>query len=270
MDDNLMVDSLGDPVDGSITSCASGEAVRLYSDSAISGHMRLTDPGGSILRGADLAVGGEVQVGVDEPEFPTFDVSTLTPLATNIVDASTDVEVSKTWRNIRIKAGTNPVFDEADLEGVIYVESPNVVTFRSDVNLTGAIITEDPGEGADPSKNRIIFENIALHEPSTLPDVSVYAPLRQLTGSYFIAPGFNLYTKGNITGPVGVMAAGSIVCDNRMSGTLYGMITAFGAGGIVFHDDCDVTVDRAGWESGGIAKTRIEARPATYAEVIGP
>ena len=65
---------------------------------------------------------------VNNPEFPTVDTSVYEQYATNTYQSGVKVQ-----KNIRVPAGTNPTFNANDtVQGIIYVESPNQVTFNGD------------------------------------------------------------------------------------------------------------------------------------------
>ena len=72
------------------------------------------------------------------PEFPTFDPTVYKAYATN-----NWVNNAKVQQNIIIKKNTNPKFNANDtVQGLMYIESPNQVTFNGDFKLQGFIVME--------------------------------------------------------------------------------------------------------------------------------
>ncbi|MFP4354449.1 MAG: hypothetical protein ACLFUJ_04935 [Phycisphaerae bacterium] len=262
--------SVGNDYDASMTSMASGDAISFSGDSTISGDLSLTDPLAKVVTTATLTVGGTIAKGVEDVGFPEFDTSEL--LAVPLTTISSSTLEGTSYSNIRIKAGTNPVFDTAvAIKGVMYVESPNVVTFDGATTLAGAIITETPPETANPAEHKIVFDcDIAFQEPSTLPDEPKYAAVRRLSGSYILAEGFSVRTVNNAEGPIGVLAADQIYTQNRIRSKLYGAIMAYDTGGIFISDDSAVTVDRANWNAGKLIDNQLVPLPDTYEEVTAP
>src|ERR1041385_1684662 len=92
----------------------------------------------------DILANHVIKVG--QPEFPTPDTDRFKDYATNNYVAG-----AKTQQNIRIPANTNPQFAGGDtVQGIMYVESPNKITFRGNFNLQGFIVFQDTH---DPRKN---------------------------------------------------------------------------------------------------------------------
>lgn len=124
---------------------------------------------------------------VDEPEFPTIDTSIYRQYATNVYSNK------KTQQNIRIPANTNPQFNGGDsVQGIMYIESPNTVTFRGNFNLQGFIIFENSG---DESANILDFRGNVSQQP--LPSGSQFDALRSTTGISILAPTANVTMSGS-------------------------------------------------------------------------
>jgi len=67
------------------------------------------------------------------------------PFATYVVNSGNVNSLPSTLQNIRIKAGTNPTFNDVLIEGVVFVETPNNVKFTGNATLQGVIVTQDAG-----------------------------------------------------------------------------------------------------------------------------
>ena len=54
-----------------------------------------------------------------------------------------------TFTNIRIKASNDPTFGNSNgttIQGIMYIEAPNTVTFKNDVAIQGVIRRRRPAE----------------------------------------------------------------------------------------------------------------------------
>jgi len=244
IDMNLSLVGANDPEEGSIYSAAEGDAIDIDSG-YVDGDVCTLHEDAVIDCGA--TVNGDIETGVPEVPIPTLDGSVFEPFATNIVDASTVVNKGGTFENIRILAGTNPSFDKAvTIRGVMYVEAPNYVYFKNNVDFTGVIVTEDPGEGADPATHKIEFKNnLTLNGIEDLPDSSEFEDLKQHEGTAILAPGFALEFKNNFSSVSGTIAADSITLKNNLNGTVYGSIIIVGDGGVDFKNNSNLTIDQS-------------------------
>jgi hypothetical protein len=128
-----------------------------------------------------------VKVG-DAPDFPEIDTRIYAQYATNTYSNGT-----KTQQNIRIPAGTNPRFAGGDtVQGIMYVESPNTVTFRGNFNLDGFIVFENAGDG---TSNVLDFRGAVNQSP--LPDGAQFDPLRSTSGVAVMAPSAAVKMSGS-------------------------------------------------------------------------
>ena len=152
------------------------------------------------------------------------------------------------FRNIRIKAGTNPVFGDVRIEGVMYVEAPNYVQFGNNVKVVGVIVTENPGEGASLDTHKIEFVNgLTLFGVDCLPDDPEFSVLRHMTGAAILAQGFALEFKNNFTSVGGVIAARtSRGHEGGQLGTIVARLVRFPE-----HPQVDVAID-----DGDVLETR--------------
>lgn len=141
--------------------------------------------GGSSIPGVILA---DHVHEVEPPEFPTVDTSVYRSYATN-----TFVDGARTQQNIRIPAGTNPRFNGGDsVQGIMYIESPNTVTFRGNFNLQGFIVFENT---ADETANVLDFRGNVSQNP--LPSGAAFDSLRATTGVSILAPTTKVFMSGS-------------------------------------------------------------------------
>jgi len=271
IDMNLNLIAAGDPADASVYSAAQGNAI-IIDSGYIDGNVSVCQEDAVINCGA--TVNGDIETGVPEVPVPTLDGSIFEPFATNIVDSSTDTSKGGTFENIRILAGTNPQFTKAvTIRGVMYVEAPNYVYFKNNVDFTGVIVTEDPGEDADPDTHKIEFKNnLTIRGIEELPDSAEFEGLKQYQGTAVIAPGFALEFKNNFSSVSGVIAAESITLTNNLDGLVYGSLVILGDGGVDFKNNAHLTIDHSKYNRAapglvaGTAPVNLVVRPSSYTE----
>jgi hypothetical protein len=203
---------------------------------------------------------------VEPPEFPTLDPTVFKKYATNSV-----VNGAKTQSNIIIKAGTNPKFNANDtVQGIMYIESPNQVTFNGNFNLKGFIVME---EGASTTDALIMKGNLAM---SPVPSDPVFDSLRSTSGVAILAPGAHLDMTGSSGGSVakgnimikkfGIAGAASLTIDQ---GTL--MTFDEGSQSAVFNGSKWVKFAATGANNqptpGVTYSSYFAPKPSTYQEV---
>lgn len=157
---------------------------------------------------------------VSAPEFPVIDTTIFAPYAIDTYAGSGEV-----LKNLRIPANTNPKFTGgATIQGILYIESPNIVEFRGNVRLQGFIVWENAGTSAG---NVIDMRGNFSHEP--LPATSEFDALRAITGIAILAPQATLEMSGSTDSMVkGNVIIGKFVnagsADIQIdAGTLMGM-----------------------------------------------
>lgn len=212
-----------DPARGSVLSASSDAIPVNIGGKEVSGDVSITNPNGTV-RTSHNAIGGTVHKGVDEPEFPTIDADVFLPYVKNTYTGGKN----GTTESIRIPAGTNPTFAAGTtLSGVIYVETPNTLTFRGHSTVNGIIVVENNPKG-NPNTNVLDFAgNVSVGsvkdlKASDVPSLSAaeLSELRKMTGSFILAHGFSAKFTGSF-GTVG----GSILADQiSMTGNAGGQI----------------------------------------------
>ncbi len=242
---NLTYSGVNVSSEGSMYSDAriSQEAIVVDSGS-ISGDVSTGDPN-AVIDVAGVTVTGKIERGVDNVAVPTVDISMFTPFATNEFDANGGL-ANITLTNVYIPAGTNPVFgSNVTILGVLYVESPNIVEFTNQIDITGVIVTEQPDAGSGTDENKIIFKNGPfMNGVEDLPsDDPNFTDLRELEGSAFLAPGFEIEFKNNFGSISGTIAAESITAKNNPEGIIHGSMIIMGEGGIELDNNARIAID---------------------------
>ena len=214
-----------------------------------------------------------IHTAVDVPDFPAVDTTALAALATNVIDSDTDLTGSGlVFNNVRIAAGTNPTFSSGvTVNGIVYIEAPNNVSFSGQANLNGLIATQDSGE---PLENcQISFSGgVTANGVEALPDTEEFADIKQHTGTFIVAPGFAVSFSGNCSIAGGIIAADQLTFTGSAEGTIQGSIialedtlTTFGGNVSLFVDRENAVQDPAGF----ITSLGMTPLPDTYTEYIG-
>ena len=254
----------------------------------VSGDLYVTDADidSVLLKGNGLSIGGSsdnrdimanhVFLGTQDPGFPDVNTDPLAPLATHTVDKATDFNGTKTFTNIRIKAGTNPSFGAGTvINGIVYVEAPNVVTFTGNATVNGFIATQS-APASQFSSCQIEFKGQAsVPGVSALPNTPEFAAVKAADGTAIVAPGFGLTFRGTTNSINGVIAAdqlsflGNANISGDMTGTILGLknldLTLSGNTTIQINRQ-DSTVVPAGFNH----SQGLSVLSASYDEPVGP
>jgi hypothetical protein len=240
---NLSFTGVNSPGEASMCSAASGSAI-IIDSGYVDGDLCATHADATMDIGA--TVNGKIRKNVPEVTVERPDGAEFLPYATNLLNSSSNFGLDH-YENIRIAAGTNPEFgNSVTISGVMYVETPNTVTFANSVEMTGAIVTEDAGEGADLTANNIYFKNnLLVHGIEELPDEPQFEGLQEHAGTAILAPGFDVGFKNNFTTVNGSVIAESLELKNNLDGIVYGSIIILGGSGLNFNQNARLAIDRS-------------------------
>ena len=219
MSGGAAIRGIPDPTKGSIllTSPTSGTIMTTSGNTVITGDISATNPDANFSIGSGTSVGGStgtfvashVHKGTDDPEFPEVDNSIFKPFATNKY-----VPGKLSYTNIYIPPNTNPSFASGvKIQGVVYVASPNKVSFSGQSSITGVIAVDTDNPVGNLSTNQIVFSGGTTARGVEYLDES-FGDLRKLTGSFILAPGYSITLSGGFDA-----AGGAVVADKlTMSG----------------------------------------------------
>jgi len=201
---------------------------------------------GDILIGGDngqAAIDNHVFIGADPIEFPVPDTERFLQYATgDTIRRSTDTSSSMTLTNATIKAGTNPVFeDNVRIEGVLFIESPNIVTFNGNVDVQGLIVGD--GDVDNPGTNKISF--LGNFETNPYPPGAEFDAIRSETGSSILAPGFAASFQGNFSALGGVMAVSGAYFSGNVNATIEGTIINYSENPTTIEGNATLNFDRS-------------------------
>jgi len=224
---NAQVVGVNDPAEASVLSATTNhdDAIIIDGGITVSGDLYAAGTNSYVSISGNPQIAGSsdpevyashVHTGVDVPDFPGVDTSPLAALATNVVDSTTDTSSSGlVFNNIRIAAGTNPVFSgDVTVNGVIYVEAPNIVVFEGRTELNGLVATQESDEPLENCQIRFAG-GVAASGVDALPDTPEFAPVKEHTGTFIVAPGFGVTFAGHFSAINGCIAADQH--DSRIS-----------------------------------------------------
>jgi hypothetical protein len=279
---NIELDGINVSVESDvfIESQNQNEALSIIGNSQIAGNVKITNPDAFVtLQGGQASIGGEtgegalehVTIGAEPPEFPTPNPGLFENYAANILDSSTDTSADATFENIRIAAGTNPIFTgNVTLKGVVFVETPNIVTFAGGVDITG-IIVGDGDLNDDSAANQInVLGTVASSSVSQLPDEEQFAGLHDKTGTFILAPGFHIGFGGNFSTLNGAIATNGVEFFGDAGGTINGSVINYSDQTMTLSGNNDLYFNRSGdteIPAGFVQDIILNYDPNSYAEI---
>jgi Tfp pilus assembly protein PilX len=273
MTGNTKILGANDPKEGSVlsTTFTHSRAIDMAGNINISGDVSIVNPDGEIRMTGHAAVDGDIQIGVDNPEFPEIDTSPFEPYATNTVGPGTKTSGNCYFENIRVLAGTNPTFTgNTTIRGVIYIESPNKVRFTGNLNMVGVIVCEDPGDTLDLNNHYMHFTgNSSFGNVSELPGGAQFDGLRDMAGAFLLAPGYETKFTGNFRTVGGTIAASQFKFTGNASGTIKGSVLNLDDTDFVMTGNSRLTIDHDGLEENPIGLTFPRTMiyvPGSYSE----
>ncbi|MHC4911990.1 MAG: pilus assembly PilX N-terminal domain-containing protein [Planctomycetota bacterium] len=229
------------------------DALSIIGNSAIAGDVHITHPNAVVnLQGGQASIGGEtgqgaidnhVDFGVDQVPFPVPNPGYFWPYVQNTYDPN---NVLSEYENVEIPAGTNPVFGAVTFRGVVFIQTPNVVTFAGNTDITGIIVGN--GDLNDNSgTNQIIFLGTVTSYPVTdLPLEPQFEQLRDETGTFLMAPGFSASFGGNFNTLNGAIVANGINFFGDAGGTIDGSVINYSDTPMELSGNNDLFFNRSG------------------------
>jgi hypothetical protein len=130
----------------------------------------------------------------------------------------------------------------------VFIETPNNVKFTGQLILKGLIVTQDAGHN-NTGSNSINFAGgtVSSGVESLNPnDDPTFATLKQMPGSFILAPGFEVDFSGNFGMANGCMAAESFKFSGTTGGTVKGTIISYGDTIFTETGTSDLVINRAG------------------------
>ncbi|MBS3735014.1 MAG: hypothetical protein KGY99_08805 [Phycisphaerae bacterium] len=231
---NASVEGMNSPSEAQVLSAtySDDEAMKLTGNADIEGDAFFSNPDAYATLTGNVSIGGvsgrdddvwdHVHTGIGPVDFPEVNPDVFEPFAVNTYTGGGG---NQTLENIRIPAGANPTISgNTTVRGVVYIEAPNQVHFSGNVDIIGVIVTEDAGEGVYDSNTIKFTGNTSVQGVEALPDNETFSELRQMPGSFLLAPGFGVQFTGNFGTVAGTMAADEFKFAGNAGGTVKGMI----------------------------------------------
>ncbi len=257
-----------------IESMDANEALSIIGNSQIAGEVKILNPDGyAELQGGQAAIGGETAPGaydhvenVDTPvEFPIPMPSYFDHYVQGDIDMNSTVH-----ENVRIPPNTNPSFSaDTEVQGILFIEVPNVVTFSGHVTITGIIVGN--GDLNDDSGTNIIqFLGTVDSYPVTDLDPAQFGELVNETGTFLMAPGFAVSFGGNFETLNGAIAANGIGFFGNAGGTINGSVLNYSDTPMILSGNSDLVFNRTGdteVPAGFGPEFIIDYIPSSYQEV---
>jgi len=239
------------------------EALSMTGSAAIAGDVRIGNPDAEASVGNSSSIGGEtgqdaidnhVTIGAPPFDFPEFDTVRFEDYVENDLGPETDTSNDMTLENIRIIANTNPHFSgNVSLRGIVFVESPNIVEFTGNTDITGIIIGDGDLDFPDVDNQLIFRGNVSSQSVSELG--AGFGDLREETGTFLLAPGFSVSFGGNFETLNGVIAASAVEFFGNAGGAVNGTVMNYGDDPMTLDGNVDLVFDHssiqipAGFES---------------------
>lgn len=192
---------LGTPdLAGSILSAHTGATAITTGNGTIDGDLAVTVAKSQVSLGGG-SVGGSTGAGdvlanhvsvVPTPEFPVVKTDAFAALAVNAYDSKKGHQ-----KNVRVPPNTNPRFNGGDvIDGVLYIESPNRVTFRGHAQVNGVIVFQGTG---NPGVNSLDFRGNV--QPGSIPAGAEFDAVRAAAqGLAIVAPTASVTMSGSTDG----------------------------------------------------------------------
>ncbi len=256
-------------------------ALSITGNSQIAGDVSIVNPIANVdLQGGQAGIGGEtgqdaidnhVEFGVPPSEFPEPTPGYFDAFVINTIDSNTDTTADATFENIRILAGTNPTFSGyVTLKGVVFVQTPNVVTFTGTADVIGIIVGDGNIED-NSGTNSISFQGDIHSEPVTeLPDEAQFQGIKDETGTFLMAPGFHVSFGGSFDALSGAIAANGIEFYGNAGGTINGSIINYSEEEMTLSGNSDLYFNRSGITeapAGFVPEIILQYDPDSYSEI---
>jgi Tfp pilus assembly protein PilX len=257
-------------------------ALSLTGNSQIAGDVAIANPLATVhLQGGHAGIGGEtgqdaidnhVTIGDPPTEFPTPVPTYFEQYIVNDVNSSTDTSLDATFENIRIVAGTNPSFSgNVTLNGIVFIETPNIVTFSGGATITGIIVGDGDINNDNPTNQISFLGTVSSYPVSNLPDEPQFTDVRNETGTFLMAPGFAASFGGNFTELSGAIAANGIDFFGNAGGIINGSIINYSNTETILSGDTDLQFNHSGTvriPAGFVPEIILRYQPTSYSEVV--
>ena len=272
---NLAVES-----DVYIEADVAGDEFVIGNQASVGGDVHIVEEYGTFDIGSKSSIGGEtgeaaadhVEVGTDPVTFPETTIDYFRTFATgDVITSETNISTYDTLDNVIIAADTNPTFSsDLTINGVLFIEQPNNVTFAAHVDVYGIIVGESE-EGVSSSSNSIDFAGqVECFDVSSL-EGEEFALISLETGTFIMAPGFSVDFSGQSNVINGAMAVAGARFTGQAGGTINGSIINYSDEPVVLQGQGSLSFDRYGSSevpAGFIPVLTLSYGADSYSEVV--
>jgi len=245
----------------------------------IEGSVHIVDPLASYDVGTKSEIGGDtgsdaednVILGVEPVEFPVPDTEYFRQFATgDTIDSTTNLSDYSVLNNVIIAANTNPTFaSNTVINGVLFVEQPNKVTFAGKVDIYGIIVGNgDIGEYSSDSTFDFSGQ-IECHDVSSL-EGEEFNSIKSETGSFLIAPSSVVDFSGQSNVINGVIACSGVRFTGQAGGVINGSIVNYSSEPMVMQGQGSLCFNRSGTTQNPAGFTPVKTltyNPDSYQEL---
>ena len=251
----------------------SNPALTMTGPSEISGDVYLTNPGATTSINAGCIIGGtsdpvlrltHIKKIPTVPEFPVIDTDIFRPYLTSTYTVASGNKL----KNCLIPANSNPIFASgATVDGILFVETPNVVTFSGSCTIRGLIASQTPFTGTLVSNQLKFSGQVTAFDASTLD--SSFGAVRNFTGSSILSPGFNVQFSGGYAAISGTIASSQLTFSGTAGGTLTGHVLGLGSQVLNVSGSAQVFLQKPAssqWPAGVFFRNKYVPATATYLE----
>ena len=235
---NGIIRGVPDPSFGSLLiTSTTNPALTMTGPSEISGDVYLTNPAATTSINAGCSIGGttdpilratHIKKIATVPEFPTIDTDVFRPFITSTYTLLSGNRL----RNCRIPANTGTALlplnlaSGATIDGILFVETPNVINFSGTCTIRGLIVSQTPFTGTLATNQLRFSGQVTAFDASTL-DPS-FGAIRNFTGSSIICPGFNVQFTGGYAAISGTIASSQLSFSGHAGGNISGHVIGVG------------------------------------------
>jgi len=257
----------------------STDAFSISNNASVAGDVSIANPYATCSVGNQSSVGGatgedvydHIHIGVDYVDFPTPDPDHFIPYATGeIIDENSDWDNVTSLNNVTIKAGTNPTFaSHVTINGVLFIETPNHVTFAGQSNVNG-IIVGDGDLSEESAQNSLNFSGQVICNSVDVLTEPEFDAIKQETGTFIVAPGFGLDFSGQELHMSGAIAASGISFSGQAGGTIEGSLINYSNEPMLLSGQSNLIFDRSGTvanPAGFTPNHKLQFDPESYSEV---
>ena len=261
--------------------CDTQPALSVIGNCDIGGEVSLRNSNADLFLRGDYTIGGDegeaalthVHKGVTPSEFPPMNPDPFFTYATGEYGhtlSAEDPTSGASYDNLHIPPGRNPSFSgTTTLQGVVFIETPNVVTFSGNVIIKGIIVTN--GSSTDNSgANQINFTgNVTSHPIGELLHEAKFEGLHSQTGTFLLAPGFKASFGGNFGTLAGAIAANGLCFYGNAGGIVDGSVINYSDTPLEMTGNSDLRIDRTTREkmpAGFMSRTVLQYDASSYSE----